>query len=169
MRSTRWWVVPGLLVVALGACSGSKPALVNMGPARSEILQLATQYRLTVGEVRCPEEVPRRKGYAFFCTVDLDGVPLRLVLRETNDQGATHIAQTQAVVLTSRVEGFIAEYANAHGHPVAAVSCGKATVRTEVPGTKVTCVVTYANGSKGKGVVGVKDTRNQMVIVSLTP
>ena len=171
----RWWLVPaiGALALVLGACGGgSDHGSVDMGVARTGILQLASQqYRgkATIGEVKCPEEVPLEKGRAFFCTVELDGVPLRLVLRQTDDAGDTRIAQAESVLLVAQLETFVARYATSRGRPVADVSCGKGKVLTETPGTKVRCSVTYANGSTGRAVIGVKDTKDNYVLVSITP
>ncbi|HEY3723555.1 MAG TPA: DUF4333 domain-containing protein [Acidimicrobiia bacterium] len=174
MARVRWWpvLVTGALALALGGCGGSDHGSVDMGVARTGILQLASrQYRgkATVGEVKCPEDVPLEKGRAFFCTVELDGVPLRLVLRQTDDGGDTHIAQAESVLLVPQLDAFVARYANGRGRPVADVSCGKGRVLTEKPGTRVRCSVTYANGSNGRAVIGVKDTKDNYVLVSITP
>jgi hypothetical protein len=171
----RAWSVPSLGVLALSltlvACGGGgSHGSVNMGTARTEIMYRVSHHwpNLTVGEVRCPAEVPLEKGRAFFCTVQLDGVPLRLVLRETNGQGATRIGRVESVLFPRQLEAFVANYANEHRRPVAGVSCGKAPVLTEVPGKTVSCVITWADGTKGKAVIGVKNTTDDYVLVSVT-
>ncbi len=174
MARVRWWLVPGVVALALGlgACGGgSDHGSVNMGVQRASVLRLAAQKyggQATIGEVRCPDEVPQEKGRAFFCTVELDGVPLRLIMRETDDQGHTHIAQAEAAVFLRKAEALVTGYAARQGRPVQQVSCGKGTVRTAVPGTEVPCSVTFANGTRGRAVIGVKDTNNNVVLVSLT-
>ena len=158
--------------MALTACGGgsSSRGSVNMGTARSEIMYRVSHHypNVTIGEVRCPAEVTLEKGRAFFCTVELDGVPLRLVLRETDDRGHTRIGKVESVLFPRQVEAFVTKYANEHRRPVAAVSCGKAQVLTEVPGKTVNCVITWVDGTKGRAVIGVKNTRDDYVLVRVT-
>ncbi len=58
----------------------------EQGPDRiTKLANHAYAAEAKVGQVKCPSiDVPRQKGLTFFCTVAIDGVPLRLTLRETD-------------------------------------------------------------------------------------
>ena len=144
-----------------------------MSKARSEIAKLATRAysaEAKVGAVKCPkQDVPIKKGLTFLCTVDIDGVPLRLALRETDSKGNVHIDQNQALIITTKLENFVGTYANGHGKPTSKVSCSRATVITGVPGQRLSCTLTFADGSTGTAQVGVRDTTGKVALLSIKP
>ncbi len=167
-------VVLGALTPVLAACSsGGDSSSLDLGKARAEITQLATHAyaaEATVGEVKCPSiDVPLKKGLTFLCTVEIDGVPLRLSLRETDAKGNVHIEQNQALIITKKLEDFVGGYANQHGRPTSAVSCSKARVLTATPGQKLPCTITYADGTTGTAQVGVRDTNGKVALLNITP
>ncbi len=164
----------GALTLVPAACSsGGGSSTLDMGKARGEITQLATHAyaaETTVGDVKCPTiDVPLKKGLTFLCTVEIDGVPLRLSLRETDAKGNVHIDQNQALIITKKLEAFVAGYANQHGRPTSAVSCSTASVITATPGQKLPCTITYANGTTGTAQVGVKDTNGKVALLNIAP
>ena len=141
--------------------------------ARPEILHWADQKYgadATIGEVKCPRAtVPKRKGFRFVCTVDINRAPLHIVLTETDRNGRVHWVQSEALIFTKKVEAAVAAYGAGHGHPTRKVSCGSQAVLTRKPGAKITCQVTYADGSTGSAVVGVKDVNSNVALLSVTP
>jgi hypothetical protein len=157
----------------LGACSGSGSKSLDMGAARAKIATLASAAygrEAIIGEVKCPQQaVELKKGQSFFCTVDVDGVPLRVTLRETDAKGNVHIDQNQALLFTDKLESFVGTYANQHGRPVSKVACSPQKVVTRVPGDKVSCSLTFADGSAGTAQVGVKDTKGNVALLSIKP
>ena len=90
MRCRRSLLALGALTLVVTACSSS-PSGLPTSSARPEILNWAAQKYgayATIGEVKCPQHtVPKRKGLRFVCTVDIDRVPLKVVLTETNRAG----------------------------------------------------------------------------------
>jgi uncharacterized low-complexity protein len=167
-------LVLGALTLVLAACGSSgDSSSLDMGKARSEITQLATHAysaEATVGEVKCPSiDVPLKKGLSFLCTVEIDGVPLRLSLRETDAKGNVHIDQNQALIITKKLEDFVGGYASQHGRPTSSVSCSKASVITATPGQKLPCTIAYANGTTGTAQVGVRDTTGKVALLNITP
>ena len=174
MSFRRGLVVLGALAFVLGACSGSSSASeLPTSSARPEILHWADQKYgadATIGEVKCPRAtVPKRKGFRFVCTVDVDRAPLRILLTETDGNGRVHWVQSEALIFTKKVEAAVATYANGHAHPAREVSCGSASVLTRKPGEKITCRVTYADGITGSAVVGVKDVNSNVALLGVTP
>ena len=167
-------LVLGALVLVLAACSssGGNDSL-DMSKARTEITQLANRAyaaEATVGQVKCPSiDVPLKKGLTFLCTVEIDGVPLRLALRETDAKGNVHIAQNQALIITKKLEDFVGGYANGHGKPTSSVSCSHGSVITATPGQKLTCTVAFADGTTGTAQVGVRDTSGKVALLSVKP
>jgi hypothetical protein len=174
MRFRTGLVMMGALVLGAVACStSSTPDTLNMSKARDSIRKLADSAygeQADVGEVKCPGiAVPLKKGSSFFCTVDIDDVPLRLVLRQTDSNGHVHIDQNQALIFTKKLQDFVAAYTNGHGKPTSGVRCGSAKVITALPGAKLTCTITFADGSTGTAQVGVRDTTGKVALLSVKP
>jgi hypothetical protein len=174
MRLTRILVMIAALAVGAAACSSSSTSdTLDMSKARDSIRKLADGTygsQADVGEVKCPGvAVPLKKGSSFFCTVDIDDVPLRLVLRQTDSNGHVHIDQNQSLIFTKKLEDFVAAYTNGHGRPTSAVTCGSAKVIAAVPGAKLSCTIAFADGSTGTALVGVRDTTGKVALLSVKP
>ena len=163
--------VAGVLALGLAACGGSDDRL-NLGKAENEIRQLAERVygsEATVDNVRCPSSVPIQKDLSFICTVDIDGVPLRVSLLQTNDKGNVKFDQEQAVIFTQKLEKFVSTYAAEHGRPAGEVSCGTEKVMTRAPGKELTCTVAFADGTSGVAQLVVNDTSGKVGLTSLGP
>lgn len=160
----------GALGLVLGACSSSSNNL-DIGKAKQEITKLASDvYRkeATVGHVECPGSVEVKRGLTFSCTVDIDGVPLRVSLKQKDTKGNVRIDQTQSVIFTTKLENFVTTYAQQHDTPVKAVRCGNAKVITAAPGRVLTCTVDYAGGKHGRAKIVVNDTSGKVGLTALT-
>jgi hypothetical protein len=160
----------GVLAIVLAACSSSDSNDLNVDKAKSEIQKLADgaySEEAKVDNVRCPKTVPIEKGLTFFCTVDIDGVPLRVRLRQKDAKGNVRIDQAEAVVFTKKLENFVSSYAAEHDEPTTKVACGKRTVLTGAPGQVLTCTVTFADGKSGVAKVVVNDTAGKVGLTSI--
>lgn len=173
MRQPRFGV---LLVVALAlvfaACSSSDEGSVDIPKARAEILKAVEDVygsQLDVDNARCPDDVPLEEGLVFFCTVDVDGQPLRIDLRQTDDEGAVRFDQAQSVLVTAKVEEFVVSYLDKNGEPGSQAICGDASVIIRTPGKEVKCAVQHADGSSAVATLGVKDTKANTVLISIEP
>lgn len=162
-----------VLVGALGACGGgSTPKSLNLAPARQNLAELANQQygaATTVGIVRCPQSVEQKQGNNFFCTVELDGVPLRVDVVQTDDQGALSFQQAQAVLVTKNLEAAASSAAAGQGTPTSKVSCGATPVLVETPGHEVSCAVTFTNGSTGVAKFKVTAVTGDPALVDIGP
>ena len=71
-----------------------------------------------MGDVKCPTiDVPLKKGLTFLCTVEIDGVPCDSRCVRPTPRVNVHIDQNQALIITKKLEAFVAGYANQHGRP----------------------------------------------------
>jgi Domain of unknown function (DUF4333) len=160
-------------LVLLAACStSSEPSQLNLAKAERAIRGLADKaYRAEadVGPVRCPSKVRIQKNLVFTCTVDIDGVPLGIRVRQQDKKGNVRIDQSQALMFTKKMEDFVAQYSGQHGAPTSGVTCGTAKVLVRTPGAKVTCTIDFADGTHGTAVVGVKNTDAQVALLSIKP
>jgi major membrane immunogen (membrane-anchored lipoprotein) len=161
------------LALALSACSGSDDAeTLSLTAARNEILRQATSGYgsvVDVGEVRCPQEVPREKGATFFCTVELDGQTLRVNVEQKDDQGNVRFYEAHAVLDVKRMNDTLASYTAEQGKPTSRVSCGESTVLVRSPGDEIECSVAFADGSTAVATFGVTDTKGNTPILSIEP
>lgn len=161
----------GALAMLLTACSSSDSHELDVDKAKSEIRQLSDKEysaEAKVGAVRCPKRVPLEQGLTFFCTVDIDGVPLRVSLRQKDGKGNVRI-EGDAVIFTTKLERFVTSYATEHAMPTTDVTCGKETVLTGAPGTVLTCRVKFADGKAGVAKVVVNDTSGKVGLTSIKP
>lgn len=158
-------------MLVLAGCSTSTDANhLNVAKAEREIRKNASGVyakEATVGAVRCPNDVPLKKHLVFTCTVNIDGVPLTVSLRQTDAKGNVRFHQAQAVIFTSKANDFVASYAGSHQQPTSKVSCGTAKVLIRSPQAVVTCKVTYADGTTGAAKLVVRDTSGKVALASL--
>lgn len=160
----------GLLAVVLAACSSSDSKSLNMDKAQREIARLANKAyggATDIGRVRCPAEVTLGKGKVFFCTVAIDGAPLRVIVRQKDGKGNVRIDQAQSVLVTAKMEDFVASYAAKRGRPASEVVCGEDAILIRTPGKQISCAVTFADGTKTTAKLGVKDTKGNTVLISM--
>ncbi len=167
-----WWglALAGAVVLTLGACSSSDAAELDVGKAKSKIEQLSTNVyskEAKVGAVKCPDSVPLQKSLTFFCTVEIDGAPLRIRLKQTNAKGNVHIEQADAVIFVSKLVDFVSSYAAQHDRPGTDVDCGKASVLTGPPGDVITCDLTFSDGTSGAAKVRINDADGKVGLISL--
>jgi Domain of unknown function (DUF4333) len=166
---------PVLLVVvaALGACGGtSTPKSLNLDAGRQKLAEVYGQKygsTTTVGLVRCPGPVEMKQGVNFFCTIDLGGVPLRVDVIQTDDQGGLTFQPGQAGLITKNLEALAATAAASQGTPVSTVSCGTTAVLVVTPGNEVSCAVTFTNGSPGVAKFKVTAVEGNPTLVDLGP
>jgi hypothetical protein len=175
MRFRRGLVALGAFAFVVSACSSGSSSTPQLPTSRARpaiLYWAARKYGAdaTIGAVRCPQErVPKRRGFRFVCTVDIDRVPLHLVVTETDRHGRMEWVQSEALIVTKKAEEAVAIYADQHGRPTRKVSCGSTSVLTRIPGQKIACEVTSADGTKGVAVLGVQDLHSNVALLSLTP
>jgi hypothetical protein len=99
----------------------------------------------------------------------IDGQALPYVVRVTSDSGATRVELGASLLVTEKVEQFIADYAADNDEQVQSVDCGPTEYLVRARGTKVTCEVTRADGSVIPAVVGVRDTQGNTALISFGP
>ena len=95
----------------------------------------------TIGRVRCPGKVEQEQGASFGCTVEVDGQALPYVVRLTNDSGGMRVESVASLLVTQKVEQFIADYAADNDEQVQSVDCGSTKYLVRARGTKVSCSV----------------------------
>ena len=80
----------------------------------SEILEIVDGVygdQSTVDDVRCPDEVPMEEGLTFICTVDIDGVPLRVAVTPDQRRGrGEHPTRPRPCCVTKKIEDVVASY-----------------------------------------------------------
>ncbi len=162
------------LLVLVAACGsdGSDATSVNLRRAETAIRTRAEASfggDAEIGTVRCPGKVEMRKGASFGCTVQVDDQALPYVVRLTNDAGATKLELGASLLVTEKVEQFVSDYAADNGETVQSVDCGSTKYLVRARGTKVTCEVVRADGSRIPAVVGVRDTKGNTALISFGP
>lgn len=162
-----------MLVVAVSACGGSStPKSLDLSATRQKITELANQgfgAKTTIGIVRCPQSVAQKQGNDFFCTVEVGGVPLRITVSQTDDQGAQSFQQGQAVLDRAALEATAASKAAGQGTPTTNVSCGTTPVLVETPGHEISCAVTFVGGATGVAKFKVTDLEGNAALVDIAP
>jgi hypothetical protein len=157
----------------IAACGGgSDTKTLNLDRAAKEILRLSADVygsKFEITNVKCPGRVPQEKDLTFFCTVEIEGQPLRIDLKQTNNEGSVAIHQAQAVLVTQKMHDFITSYLAGKGTPARDVDCGNRVIVIKTPGHEVTCKVTYPDGSKAVATLGVRDTTGNTPLISVKP
>jgi hypothetical protein len=169
----RCFALLGALAVVLAACGGDGSAKqVNLRRAEATIRARAEQALgadATIGRVRCPGRVEQKRGVTFGCTVQVDDQALPFVVRVTSSAGAVRVDQAASLLVTEKVEQFITDYAADNGEHVQSVDCGPTRYLVRARGTKVTCEVVRADGSRIPAVVGVRDAKGNTALISFGP
>lgn len=165
----RLLAVLGSLGLVVAACGGSDGDSLDTARAERLIRQTATtQYAeyVRIGPVECPDDVPQRRGENFACTVTIGGMPLRVVVTQTDDEGRVSVQQAQAVLVTEDNETFVAEYARDNGQATRSVDCGDTPVVVRDRAGKVECRVTLPDGTVIPAVIGVRDIFGNTALIS---
>jgi len=157
-------VAAGSLVVATTTPSG---AATLAGPAlRSNVTQLvrSTYPELPIGNVACPETVPKRTGATFHCTVQLPGAFLVVDGTVTAGNGTVALAAAHAVLPKAQLEQFVA----ANASLPATVDCGPAPFRVARAGQVVACRAALADGTARTVELTVADTAGTVTITNVS-
>ena len=152
----------GALTIAVAACGGGsdpKTGPLNMVGAARVRAAAVRRYgsQVEVGAARCPGSVPIQEHLSFVCTVEIDGAPLVYVVRQTDDQGHSQWRQAQAVIPTKKMEDLVKAGARKQGKVAKTVVCGEAALLIRNPGARPTCLVEFANGTRGVATLLVHD------------
>jgi hypothetical protein len=165
-------VAVGLSVGLAGCGSDDSAKPVDLRRAEATIRSRAEQALgadATIGRVRCPGHAEQRRGVTFGCTVEIDGQALPYVVRVTDDAGNVHVDQAASLLVTDKVEQFIAGYAARNGEQVQSVDCGSTRYLVRARATTVRCEVVRADGSRIPAVVGVRDAKGNTALISYGP
>ena len=157
------------LALAAPACGGGGKEL-DLATAEREIRKLAVRAyadRAEIGAVACPDHVDQEKGNDFTCTVEIDGEPLTIGVRQRDADGNVRIDQVEAVISNAKAEDFVLAYARRNGRRLTSVTCGKGSITTRAPGEIITCTVEFADGGTGTARMQVKDTDGNVGLQSL--
>jgi hypothetical protein len=163
----------GTVALLLSACGGdSEPKTLDLASAEAIIRSRAAAAfgdDADIGAVRCPGKVQMEQGASFGCTVQVDDQALPYVVRLTNDSGGTRVELGASLLVTEKVEQFIADYAADNNETVRSVDCGSTKYLVRARGTKVSCEVVRSDGSTIPAVVGVRDTQGNTALISFGP
>jgi hypothetical protein len=157
--------IAGLALVALAGCGGSK-----LNTSRAET-QMTDQFRksfapATVGEVRCPDQVPNKKGATFVCSVDVSGTEVKVTATQVDGKGSVSVAADKAVIVVAKVQADLtaqlrAAYQSDLESPVVTVDCGQPPVRVLAVSASFTCTANTPAGTLTERVV-VRDVAGQV-------
>lgn len=89
-------IIVGVLVLAglgVGAFILLSPSYLNTGEVQSQVTSyLKTQTGVSPTDVQCPSNIEAKSGSTFKCSASLEGQPVTLTIKQTNDSG--HIQGT---------------------------------------------------------------------------
>lgn len=143
-----------VLAGALGACESSPAIPSGERLEAAEVEQALEQAQherlpdLRVGDASCPPQIDARAGERFECTVPIEGIELRFVVRVAEviaGRARYEFRPTRAVVELSRLAGFVRAQLDPAWR-TASVDCGPSRIRVLDVGGLLECRVT--NGSE---------------------
>jgi hypothetical protein len=119
-----------LLVVGLGGCGGNSRTLDTAAVERAAAASILAEHGLRV-TVHCPQDVPRRQGFMFFCTAQLEVGSYPLFVTETNGSGRVRYENRAplATLDVGSVERAIRSSILRDRHIDAAVSCPQQVIQ----------------------------------------
>ncbi len=119
---------------------------------------------LVFGNVACPAGVARKRGVTFTCTVQLPGTFLVVDAVQTDGSGNVALSTKQAVIPSQLLRQFVA----VNSSLPATVDCGPAPWRVALPGEKISCAVTLADGTARTAELTVQDTAGNVTVSAVT-
>jgi hypothetical protein len=162
-RPRQWWlVVLAVGAVAATACAGGADQLDVARVRRAVDTRARVNYPgVTVGRIRCPATVDRRRGASFVCTVPVGGGTLRVRVVQIDAKGNVQLEAEQAVIQKAAAEFFVTQHASV----AATVTCGTQPVLVLAPGARFPCTVAFHDGTPAQTVtVRVVDTAGTVVL-----
>ena len=152
-------------VIGLNACTAGHEQLDVVRVTRA----IATRVRLDypgvpLGQTRCPQQVEKRGGTSFVCTVPVGDQTLQVRVAQRDANGDVQIEAQQAVIQKRSVEQFVAQHASIP----ATVNCGAWVVMVLAPGASLPCSVSFADGTMQAVSVRIVDTAGTVVIETPT-
>lgn len=148
-------------LVVLAGCGS--PAALDVDRAEARIATVVSDtFDVTVGQVRCPEDVSVEAGATFACAVEVGEASLEVRIVQADDEGALRVEPTRAVLVTARVENDIVEVlADRFARDDVEVSCPGPPERLEEAGSTFTCLA--VDGEEEREVeVQVRDVRGAL-------
>lgn len=157
-------VVAALAVLA--GCSGDRKVdLTKAEPGLRKVIADKWFPSLDVGAVTCPAKaVAREKGKVSECTVEVEKVPVKFKVVQTNDGGGIVPGRFEAILATAKAEDFIRRTVR----DLATVDCGTAPYFVRAPGAQFSCDVTATNGRQAKIYYEVTDPKGNIKFVRNT-
>lgn len=149
-------VTTALAILATAACGA--PRTLDIDESEASIRRsLARSYRLDVTAVRCPEEVEVDEGATFSCHASVQGVRVRVRVRQTDGEGRLAVEPTRAVIVTRALVADVTRVlADRFERDDARVMCGGPPVRAVAPGGVIRC--SAVDGAERKRIdVRVRD------------
>lgn len=140
------------ITLTLGACSSSTDSegadraayLPKSVAADVRAAQQKTAPDLKVDRASCPPKVELKKGTSFLCTVRVAGVsaPYRVSITSLSAAKASyHYKPAKAIVSVAVTQRFLRQQVEAQGFKGVTISCGKAAVVVQEPGTTFPCTL----------------------------
>jgi len=119
----------GLSAALLGACGGS-PTLDIAMVEHAAAASILAQHHMRV-TVRCPEGVPERSGFTFWCSADLEVGSYPLLVTETNGAGGVRYENSAPLVALDigKVERAISASVRKRRRAAAIVRCPQEVIQ----------------------------------------
>jgi hypothetical protein len=146
-----------VLAISPIACSSGTASLDRAKVTRALTRQTRHAYPgTTVGRARCPKRI----ALPITCTVELDGVPLRVRASRVHHNGKLMFQALMAVLTGPALQYFV----QAHLSLPATIDCGPSPVQIIEPGGELGCDVSFADGSKQSVRLRVMDVEGTISI-----
>ena len=146
-----------VLAISPVACSSGTASLDRTKVTRALMRQTRHAYAgTTVGRARCPKRV----ALPTTCTVELDGVPLRVRVSRVHHNGKLMFQALMAVLTGPALQYFL----QAHLSLPATIDCGPSPIQIIEPGGELGCDVSFADGSKQSVRLRVMDVQGTVAI-----
>lgn len=119
----------------------------------------------TVKSVDCPKEREAKAGDSFDCKVTIEGGPVVVSLKQTDDQGNLETTQFKPMILAvGNIEKQIQDSMKEHARVTAKIDCG-VKFRPSTPGERFECTATAdGGGDPVKIPVKIKDDKGNVEI-----
>ncbi len=161
-RRGSWFAVVVLVGgVAASGCAGGADQLDMARVRRAVDTRAQTNYPgVTLGRVRCPTTVDKRRRGSFVCTLPVGGATLRIRVTQVDANGRLRLEAQQAVIQKAAAEYFV----TGHASITSTVSCGAQPVLVLAPGARFPCTVTFNDGTMQTVTVRVVDTAGTVAL-----
>jgi hypothetical protein len=156
-------------VAVVTACSGGSSTLDSKEVEGTIRAQLRKDFAgARVGEPKCPDNVKKKTGKQFTCTVTVSGEPVPITVTQTDRDPGYRALREVAVLDVAKVQNFVQmQYDQQVGVQVTASCAPGKTVLVARPQTMIPCTVTDSQGTTDTVQVVVSDTAGNVKIATI--